>query len=276
MGADYFAALGIPIRAGRDLEERDHATSQPVCVVNEAFAQRFFAGLDPIGRRVSTIEPDGSRVAYQVVGVAADAHTHSLRRAVEPRFFVPAEQRRSLAISRTFFIRTRTTDASFASLARASIEGVDPAVSLVSLNDTTQEVDDQTTEDRTVAVLAFIFAGIAVALAAIGLYGVLSFAVARRRREIAVRMALGAWSRHIVTLILRENVQLALGGLSAGGVLTYFASRLIGSRLYGVTGYDPLTLSAAVALLLLVAGLAAFVPARRAARLDPLTALRNG
>jgi predicted permease len=276
VGADYFSALGIPIRAGRDIEESDDAASQPTCVVNEAFARRFFAGLDPIGRRVSTIEPDGSRVAYQVVGVAADAHTHGLRTAVEPRFFVPAEQRRSLANGRTFLIRTRTTDASLASLARDAVEGVDPAARLVSLTDTNQEVDEQTTEDRTVAVLASIFAGLAVVLAAIGLYGVLSFTVARRRREIAVRMALGAWSRQIVTLILRENVRLTLGGLSAGGVLTYFATRLIGSRLYGVNGYDPFTLSAAVVLLLLVAGIAAFVPARRAARLDPLTALRNG
>ncbi|HVQ15829.1 MAG TPA: ADOP family duplicated permease, partial [Vicinamibacterales bacterium] len=276
VGADYFAALGISIRAGRDIRESDSATSQPVCVINEAFSRRFFAGRDPIGRRVSTIEPDGSRVAHQIVGIAADAHTHGLRRAVEPRFFVPAEQRRSLSNGRTFLIRTRTADASLASLVRDSVESVDPATTLVSLTDMNQEVEEQTTEDRTVAVLAFVFAGVAVALAAIGLYGVLSFAVARRRREIAVRMALGAWSRHIVTLILRENVRLAVAGLSAGGVFTYFASRLIGARLYGVTGYDPLTLSAAVALLLLVAGIAAFVPARRAARLDPLTALRNG
>jgi hypothetical protein len=247
-----------------------------VCVINEAFARRFFAGVDPIGRRIGAIEPDGSRTAYQVVGIAADAHTHGLRRAVEPRFFVPAEQRRSLANGRTFLIRTRSADPSIASDIRGSIDNVDPAISLVNFRDTNQEIAELTTEDRTIAVLAFVFAGIAVLLAAIGLYGVLSFAVARRRREIAVRMALGAWSRQIVTLILRENVLLACAGLSAGAVLTYFASRLIASRLYGVTGYDPVTLSAAVALLVLVAGVAAFVPARRAARLDPITALRNG
>jgi predicted permease len=276
VASDYFTALGIPIRAGRDIEDADDTTSQPVCVINEAFARQFFAGVDPIGRQVSAIEPDGSGSAYQVVGIAADAHIHGLRRAVVPRFFLPAEQRRSLGNSRTFIIRTRTADPAVASGVREVIDHADTSITLADLTDTTQEIMRLTTEDRTVAMLALVFAGIAVVLAATGLYGVLSFAVARRRREIAIRIALGAWSRQVVGLILRENVLLTFTGLAAGGGLTYFAARLIESRLYGVSGSDPLTLTAAAALLSLIAAIAAFVPARRASRLDPLTTLRNG
>jgi hypothetical protein len=275
VGADYFTTLGIPIRLGRDISTNDRADTVKVCVINDAFARRFFSGRDPIGMHVTTID-DNARTTYEVVGIAGDARIQDLRREVEARFFVPAEQRRSLGTSRTFLIRALTETAAVAAAVRQAVTDVDAPVSLSSLAFIEQQMAPLTAEERVIARLTVVFGSVALALAAIGLYGVLSFGIVRRSSEIAIRIALGAQSRGIVTMILRETLGLVVAGLLLGGALAYVGSRLVASRLYRVGPQDPLTLIVATAVLLVVALLAACLPAYRASRMDPMAALHQG
>jgi predicted permease len=277
VGANYFTTLRVPIVRGRDIAENDRADTHKVCIVNEAFARRYFGGQDPVGGYVTTVD-DGVRVAYEVVGLVRDAHTRSIREDVEPRFFVPAEQRPSQGVSRTFLIRTRAGTNDVMSAVRDVTSGVDvelsrAGVDLASIED---HLSPLIADERTTARLAVVFGTVALALAAIGLYGVLSYGINRRSSEIAIRIALGARSRSIVVMVLRRTAGLVLGGLLAGGVLAYVGSRLIASRLYGIAPQDPLNLMLATGVLLLVAFVASYLPARRASRTDPLAALHQG
>jgi predicted permease len=277
VGADYFTTLRIPIVRGRDISESDRAHTHKVCVVNEAFARHHFGGRDPIGMRVTTVD-DAVRTSYEVVGVVGDARTQSLRDAVEPRFFVPAEQRPSQGTSRTFLIRTASGAASVMTAVRDVMSSVDPAVSLadVELVPIDEHMATLTADERITARLAFVFGSVALALAAIGLYGVLSYGISRRSREIGVRIALGAETSGIIAMILRETAGLFGSGLLVGSVLAYAASRAIAGRLWGVTAHDPMTLTEAIGILILVGIVAAYLPARRASRVDPVAALRQG
>jgi predicted permease len=273
VGPGYFAALGVPLMMGRDIQESDHATAPTVCVINEAFAKRFYDRRNPIGMRVTWLG-DGPRTSYQVVGVARNARTASLRGDVEPRFFVPAGQPRASVAMPTFLIRTATNAPPLTEAVRKTIQRVNAAAPIESSRSVEERMAPLTAQDRTTAQLAVVFGSLALTLAAIGLYGVLSYGIARRTSELAVRIALGAQPGRVIAMILRETIGLVIVGLALGGALAYTASRLIDSRLYGVTPQDPLTLALATGLLLLVALVAAYLPAQRAAKLDPMTALR--
>ena len=275
IGPGYFSALGVPIALGREILENDRRDAPRVCVVNEAFARQFFARRNPIGMRVTSLEDNEKRTTYQVVGVAKNARTHSLRGDVQPRYFVPAGQRPSSANSPTFLIRTATDTAPVMATVRQTIQRVDPALPIMSVRSIDEQMAPLTAQDRTTAQLAVVFGCIALTLAAIGLYGVLSYGVARRTGEIAIRIALGAQPRRVISMILRETIGVVCAGLALGGGLAYAASHLINSRLYGVAPQDPLTLALATALLLVAALCAAYLPAQRASRLDPMVALRQ-
>lgn len=259
---------------GREILESDHDGAPNVCVINEAFAERFFHSRDPVGMRVTSIDND-KRTACLVVGVAKNARTQSLRGDVEPRYFVPALQHLSSVNSPTFLIRTAMDTAPVMSAVRKSIQRLNAALPILSARPIEERMAPLTAQDRTTAQLAVVFGCIALTLAAIGLYGVLSYGIARRTGEIAIRMALGAHSSRVIAMILRETIGLVVAGLAIGGALAYATSRLIGSRLYGVAPQDPRTLALAIGLLLLVALSAAYLPARMASRLDPMTALRQ-
>ena len=274
VGPGYFSGLGVAITLGRDLLDSDRGDSPKVCVINEAFASKFFAGRHPLGMRVTTVG-DGTRTPCQVVGVARDAHTDDVRGQVAPRYYVAAEQPPHSPASPTFIVRTAIDSPSVMAGVRAGIQEVDPALSIISAKSIQERLAPLTAQDRTTAQLAIVFGGVALVLAAIGLYGVLSCGVARRTGEIAVRIALGAQSRGVIAMILRETLGVVLLGLTAGSALAYMASRLIDSRLFGVAPQDPLTLALAVGLLLSVALSAAYVPALRASRVDPMAALRQ-
>lgn len=275
VGADYFSTLGIPIRAGRDIAERDRTDSARVCVVNDAFVRRFFNGRSPIGLYVATIDDNDVRTPYEIVGVAGDAHTQDLRGDVRPRFFVPAEQRGSRNGSRFFLIRTRVETTAMRAEIQRAIAGIDSGMTVAQIDSFETRLDNLTAEERALARTATVFGITALLLASIGLYGVLSHGVARRTAEIGIRLALGAQSGRVVSMILGETIGLVAAGLTAGGALAYAASRLIGSRLYGVEPHDVLTLVAATGLLLTVALIAAYVPAVRASKVNPITALRQ-
>lgn len=275
VGPAYFSTLGIPILRGRELLESDRTGAPESCVINEGFARRFFAGRDPIGRGITSLDDDQSRQTCRVVGVTADARTQGLRGAIEPRYFVAASQALSRLKSPTFLIRTAPESTQVMAAVRKATERVDPALPIVSATSMEEQMGPDTAQDRTTAQLAAVFGCLAVTLAAIGLYGVLSYGIARRTREIAVRIALGARPGAVVSMILRETTPLVGAGLVAGAGLTWAASRLLDSRLYGVAPRDPLTLVSATALLLLVALTAAYWPAQRASGLDPMAALRQ-
>jgi predicted permease len=277
VGAGYFTALGIPILAGRDIADGDRRDTPRVCVINEAFARRHFSGHNPIGRQVSSLDDIDGGAAYEVVGIAGDARTHDLRSEIAPRFFVPAEQRRSQSTARTFVIRMagELTPATVGAV-RAAMKDVDPIVAITFMSSFEDHMSALTSEERSTAWLAVVFGGVALILAAIGLYGVLSFGVAQRSSELAIRIALGAQSQAVILMIVRETLWLVGAGLILGGALAVAVSQLISSRLYGLEPHDPATLALATVTLLVVALIAALLPARRAARVNPVTALHQG
>jgi predicted permease len=275
VGPGYFSTLGIPILAGREILTTDRDGMPKVCVINEAFAKRFFDKRNAIGLRLTSIDDRDERTTYQIVGVTGNARTRGLRGEVAPRYFVAADQPPATANSPTFLIRAAGATAPVLAAARAATQRVDAALPVLSTESIEERMAPLTAQDRTTARLAVVFGCVALTLAAIGLYGVLSYGIARRRGEIAIRIALGALPGRVIAMILRETIGLLGAGLAVGGGLAYAASRLIDSRLYGVPPQDPLTLVLATALLLSVALGATYLPARRASRLDPTTALRQ-
>jgi predicted permease len=274
IGPDYFAALGIPIRRGRDILASDRGGTAAVCVINDAFARRFFHGRDPIGMQIRERSDNDEQRGCSIVGVAGSAHTQALRGDVAPRYFVTAGHAPSSLDLPTFLIRTERESALGMAAVRDAIQRVNVALPILSAASIEEQMAPLTAQDRTTAQLVVVFGCVALALAAIGLYGVLSYGIVRRTAEIAIRIALGAQRSTLISMILRETVGVVATGLVLGGALAYAASRVIDSRLYGVAPQDPLTLTLSIALLLVVAFSAAFVPARRASKLDPMGVLR--
>jgi predicted permease len=275
VGPGYFSTLGIPMIAGREISMTDHGHAAKLCVINEAFARQFFEKRNPLGMHVTWRGDRGERTAFEVVGVSGNARTQALRGAVAPRYFLSAAQESGASSSPTFLIRTAGESGSIAADVRKSIQDVAATVPILSAETIEEDLAPLTAQDRTTARLAMVFGLVALVLAAIGLYGVISYNVARRTGEIAVRIALGALPVRVVSMILRETAGIVVGGLIVGGGLAYVGSRLIESRLYGVPPQDPLTLAAATGTLLAVALGAVYVPARRASKLDPIAALRQ-
>jgi putative ABC transport system permease protein len=273
VGPDYFVTLGTPLVQGRGIEESDTLAAPKICVVNEAFVERFLARRNPIGLRVKDIDSTDQRTAFLIVGVARNARTRSPRDAVEPRMFVAGPQQPPAVASPTFLVRAQS-DAPIAAAVRQAIMDVDANAPLISIRTARERLAPLTAQDRAIARLAVAFGVVALALAAIGLYGVLSYGVARRTSEIAVRIALGARPSRVVAMILRETAGVVALGVIAGGTLAYAASRFIAGALFGVAPQDPATFAVAVTVLLAVAGFAAYLPARRASKLEPIAALR--
>jgi predicted permease len=274
VGARYFSTLGIPILAGREILETDHSGAPRVCVINEAFSRQFFAGRNPIGLEITSREAD-ARGSCRIVGVAANARTDNLRSEVRPRFFFPAPQSPMKADGYVFLVRTVTDNAAIISAARQAIRKMNPELSIESAQTIEQQLAPLTAQNRTTAQLVAAFGCAAIALAAIGLYGVLSYNVGRRKSEIAIRIALGAQRGGVIALLLRETMRVVLLGLILGLGITGATAGLIRSQLYGVSPQDPVVLASAAGLLILVSLTAAYIPARKASTLDPMTTLRG-
>ena len=275
VGPEYFSTLGIPMVLGRAIGAGDDGAAPRVCVINESFARKFFAGRNPVGLDVTDadIEP---HTTYRVAGVACDARTGGLRGEIGPRFYVSYMQPPADFVKRaTFIIRTASDRTAILSAVRRAFQRVDPTLSISHPRSLEEQMLPSTAAERITARVALVFGSVALLLAAIGLYGVLAYGIARRSGEIAIRIALGARPGSVVGMILGETTWLLLAGLAAGFGLAWAASRFITSQLYGISPQDPLTLSAAVVLLLVVALVAVYLPARRASRLDPMTALRQ-
>ncbi len=273
-GPNYFATLGIPLLRGRDLTEADAAHGAPVCVINAEFARTFFPNADPIGKHVTDEYPT-TRETYEIVGVAADAKEHELNEKAAPRFYANIFHPIGGVGSLTVVLRTAAAPSAAITAVRHAIRAIDPNLPVLSVRTVDEQINRQLTSERLVAELAVVFGGVALLMAMVGLSGVMSYATSRRTSEIGVRMALGASSEGVAWMVLRETFAMVTIGIVIGFPVALAAGRLVSNRLFGLTSVDPLTIGWTVLILLTTAGVAGWVPARRASAIDPMTALRS-
>jgi predicted permease len=269
----YFETLGTPLVRGRAVSESDDAAAPRVAVVNQTFARRFFGDGEALGRRFGPARNGGPR-DIEIVGVARDAKYAGLRDEVPPLVYLARAQADDGMGQSTFYVHGPLTTAELTERVRATLRRIDPRLPVVDLVTLAGVVDQALVAERLTARLAAAFGLLATLLAATGLYAVLAFSVARRTREIGVRMALGAERHAVLRLVLSDVLRLAAVGVALGLGASLIAGRLVETQLFGLRPDDPLTLAAATALLLGVVVLAGALPARRATRVDPVTALR--
>jgi putative ABC transport system permease protein len=267
----YFAAMGIPRIAGRTFDDRDHEDAPPVAIVNVTLARRYWPGENPIGKRIR-FDDEGKAPWTTVVGLVADTRQLGLNEAAPPLLYVPYEQF-SLPFT-TVAVRGTLPYAAVVSLLKGQLAGIDPDLAFGDINPLEAEVRSSLAEARFRALLIGLFAVLALTLAAIGLYGLISYTVTQRTREIGIRVALGAAPRQVLLPTLADGVVLALAGIGCGLLASLVAGRALSSFVFGVGTADPLTLGAVSALLLCVAVAASYVPSRRALKVDPVVALR--
>ncbi len=270
---NYFSTMGIPLVAGREFTDADTTTSQKVIIINQALARRFFAGRNPIGLHIahgagSSVHPD-----MKIVGVVADSKWDGPRAKIVPFMYQPYTQDPELG-TLVFYVRTERDPAQMAATLHATMERLDANLPVNNMRTLTAQIGDEMFSDRLVAVLSMSLALLAALLAALGLYGVLAYVVARRTREIGIRMALGGQRGDILRLILGQGAQLTVTGGVVGIVAALALARLMSSLLFGVSANDPLTFVAVAVLLAIVSGAACYIPARRAVRVNPIVALR--
>lgn len=274
-GPGYFSTLGVPVMRGREFDLHDRESSPHICMINEAFAQVFFAGRDPVGRHV-TQKFGTTKNVMQVVGVVRNAREQSLRDAILPRFYVPGDQgMQGPNPTAAFAIRTAGNPEQLREAVSRTILSVNGSPFPQKVQSLSERLRQNTARSRMIARLCAFFALASLVQAGAGLYGVLSYGVNRRIGEIGIRMALGAGRRQVVTMIMRETAVLILAGSVMGIVLTMLCQRMIASWLFGLTALDPLTLSAAILVLSTIALAAACVPAARASQISPTMALRG-
>jgi predicted permease len=273
IGAGYFRTLGIPLVAGREFTASDHQTAPKVAIVNEAFVRHFFAGRNPIGMRMARGAGNSIKLDTTIVGVVRDAKYSDMREAPPRVYYTPyAQTTRQSAMY--FYVRTAMEPEPIAPAIRREVAALDANLPLRDLRTMRAQIETNLANERLLSILTGTFAGLATLLAAVGLYGVLAFNVARRTREIGIRMALGARASHVRRLIVRD-VALMLGvGSLAGLASAAAAGQLVQSVLYGTQAWDPVIYGAAAIVVGLVGLLAAYLPARRATTVDPLVALR--
>ena len=282
---EYFKTMGIPLLAGRDFDHRDVRYEPPpanaanmmpqyqVAIVNESYARHYFGNRSAIGRHIGFGINPGTKTPIEIIGVVKDAKYTGVRDEI-PRTVYFAFLENDFAGSSVMYVRTSNRpDAAFGAIRQAARD-LDASIPIFNLRTLDRQIDQSLLNDRLIATLSAAFGALATMLAVIGLYGVMAYTVARRTREIGVRMALGAVPGDVVWLVMREVLLLVGSGIALGLVAAWALGRLIASQLYGVTAGDPLTIAAAAGLLLVVALLAGYLPARRATRVNPVLALR--
>ena len=269
IGPGYFTNIGIPILLGRDMMERDVPGAQRVAIINDTMAQFYFKGASPIGKHITF-----DKLALEIVGVVKDARDHDFREPPVRRFYVSYFQPIDGITTANFEIRVAGNPAAVEALLRKEVQAVNHNLPILSIKDVQELMDASVVQERLIARLSTFFGILAITLAAIGLYGVMSYGVARRTNEIGLRMALGAQGSNVIAMILREVLLLMIAGAVAGTVAAMACTRFVESQLFGLTPTDPLTFAGAAVVLLIVGTLAGYIPARRASKIDPMVALR--
>jgi predicted permease len=269
----YFATMGVPLLGGRDFSLHDTTETPKVAIINEAFARHFYGTTNPVGRRLGF----GKNVFdVEIVGLVKDMKVSGLREAPVRMLFLPALQRSVFGFGGgAIHVRTAVDPATLASQVRAEVRAIDPNLPLADVSTVRQHVDRAMMQDRLIARLSTLFSALALILSAVGIYGVMSYAVSRRTREIGIRMALGEAHSSIAKRILKEAGGLTLAGAAIGIPAAYAILRLVSGLLFGLTPADPVSAAAAIGVLGCTAFLAAWLPARRASRVDPMIALRH-
>jgi predicted permease len=270
VGSDYFKTMEIPLVAGRDFDERDGAKDARAAIVNETFARKFWPGQEATGKRFSINGPGDAYLT--VVGVAADGKYNSLAEEPQPAFYRPLAH--DYSGFTTLVARVEGDPRAAIPAIRREAQQLDPTLPLFGVKTLNEHMQVPLFPVRVAAIVLGSFGLLALALAAVGIYGVMSYVVAGRTREIGLRMALGADHRSVLRLIVGQGARLAAVGLAVGALVAFAAARLLTSLLYGVSPADPLTFTAVALLLASVALLACLVPARRATKVDPMVALR--
>ncbi len=276
VGPGFFRTLGTPLIDGREFDDRDRRGAPKVALVNQAFVQRFFGGHRPTGRHMSM--GAGGPLDITVVGVVADVQNASLHEPAKPTYYIPYEQSydQGPRIRRaSFFLRSASGFQTLPAAVRGAVSGMDGALPVFGVRTMEELVQESIFADRLIAALSSAFGLLALALTAVGLYGVIAYLVTRRTTEIGVRMALGAARWNIVQMVLSEVALVVAAGGAVGLVVAIAAGRGIESQLFGLKGFDPVVFVVAPLVLVSVAALAATLPAIRAARIEPLTALRH-
>jgi len=283
---NYFGTMGIPIVAGRDFTVRDteevlhgdeadswNSWTPAKIIVNETFARKYFAGRSPIGRHIGFGINPGTKLDMEVIGVVKDIKYTNLRDEIPEQAFVPYLASRYVS-GMTVYVRTTLDSAQLFSVVRAKVRELDSNVPVYDMRTTQEQVTNSLITERLIASLSVVFGLLATLLATIGLYGVMAYTVARRTREIGIRMALGAIQGNVVWMVMREVLILVAIGVAIGLPAALGLSRFVRSQLYGLAPYDPVTLILTAAILTAVGCAAGYLPALRASRIDPIQALR--
>jgi putative ABC transport system permease protein len=272
ISSGYIATMGIPLLRGRNFSDADNETAPDVALVNSTLARRFFTDGDPIGKRFLWGQPGKDEKWITIVGVVADTRLYGLDNPARLEVYSPYRQRPSADMS--LVVRSAVDPASLTSSIRAAVAAIDKDQPLFDIHTMQQLVDDSISTRRLTLVLLGIFSALALILAAIGIYGVMAYSVALRTQEIGIRMALGAQQKDVLRLVLGQGARIAFFGLAIGLATAAALARLLSTLLFSVSASDPFTFATVAALLVAVALLACYIPARRALRVDPIIALR--
>jgi putative ABC transport system permease protein len=267
---DYFEAIGTALRRGRLFNPQDDANAARVVLINEAFAKRFLPGQEPIGQRLNF--GGGEKETPEIIGVVADVKNDDLDEAVDPIAYLPYAQ--NVWWSMNLVVRATQDPTRLASAVRSEVQALDPNLPVSNIKPVRQMIDERISPKRLMTYILGVFALIALLLASVGIYGVMSYAVTQRTREIGVRMALGAQAVDVLKLVIKNGMTMALVGVAIGLAGAYALTRLLANLLFKVTPTDVVTFAAVSISLIVVALIACYVPARRATKVDPLVALR--
>jgi putative ABC transport system permease protein len=270
----YFTTLGTPLLAGRDFNDRDRLGAPVVAIVNEAVVRKFFGGVNPLGKTYRTTMGDSVSQPVEIIGVVKDAKYRELREEAIPTIYVAAAQNAGPGSYAQYEVRTSGPPADIAPVIKSMVAQVNQSIAL-EFTPLSAQVDASLSRERLLASLSGFFGGLALLLATVGLYGTLSYSVARRRNEIGIRIALGAGQQRVMRLVLGEVTRMVVLGVALGAAAALMSTRWVTSFLYGLSPSDPVTVAGSAVMLAIVGLAAGAMPAWRAARVDPISALRE-
>jgi predicted permease len=265
---DYFAALGIPIVSGRQFMRTDDENVPPLAIINETMAAKYWPGKNPVGQRLKAKDR-----WLQIVGIAKNSNYHSKTETPVPFFYVPLRQ--NFRVQNSLLIRTRETPGAMMKALAREVHALDPNLAPLIADRLQDQVDEISYTQRLAVTLVAFFGGMALFLAAIGLYAVMSYAVSQGTRELGLRMALGAGTKDLMRLVMSRGLLLTASGVAIGAVAAIMLTRLLGNMLYNVSPQDPLAFGGALAVITIASLAACFLPAWRATRIDPARALHE-